>query len=189
MRHLVLGAALVALSGSAMAAEHYTIDPTHTYPNFTIDHLGFSTMHGRFNKTSGKLTIDWEAKSGSVEIVIDASSIDTGFAKRDDHLRSPDFLNTAEFPEITYRSTRVKLSDDKRSATVEGTLTIMDTTKPVTLEVEHIHCGNHPMKKGTYVCGFNATATIRRSDFGVTYALPKIGDEMALEIEVEAFRN
>ncbi len=179
----------LALSGAAVAAESYTVDPTHTYPNFTINHLGFSTLHGRFNKTEGTLEIDWKKKTGAVDIVIDAESIDTGFAKRDDHLRSPDFLNAAEFPEITYRSTRLILDANGKSATVEGHLTIMDVSKPVTLIVDSINCGDHPMKRGTYVCGFNATAAIKRSDFGINYALPAVGDEMALNIELEAVRD
>ncbi len=194
MHKRLLGSTLLALSGLtlsgvATAAESYTIDPTHTYPNFTINHLGFSTMYGRFNKTQGKLEIDWQKRTGSVDIVIDAESIDTGFRKRDDHLRSPDFLNAAEFPEITYQSTRLTIDANGKSATVEGKLTIMDVSKPVTLTVDSINCGDHPMKKGTYVCGFNATGTIKRSDFGITYALPAVGDEMALNIEVEAVRD
>ncbi len=179
----------LALSTVSVATESYTVDPTHTYPNFTINHLGFSMMQGRFNKTEGRLEIDWEKRTGVVEIVIDAESIDTGFRKRDDHLRSPDFLNAAEFPEITYRSTRLTIASDGKSATVEGRLTIMDVSKAVTLEVDSINCGDHPMKKGTYVCGFNATSTIKRSDFGITYALPAVGDEMVLNIGIEAVRD
>ena len=188
MRKMVLGAAIAMVSVSAIAAESYQIDPFHTYPNFTINHLGFSTMHGRFDKTEGKLTIDWEKNTGTVDIVIDAESISTGMQKRDDHLRSPDFLNTAEFPDITYKSTNVTINGDK-SAKVDGDLTIMGVTKPVTLNVKRINCGDHPMKQGTYICGFDATGNIKRSDFGMTYALPAVGDEMELFIEVEAERQ
>lgn len=188
MRNIVVGAAMAMVSGSVIAAESYQIDPFHTYPNFKINHLGFSSMFGRFDKTEGQLTIDWEKKTGTVDIVIDADSISTGMKKRDDHLRSPDFLNTAEFPEITYKSTKVTINDDK-SAKVDGNLTLMGTTKPVTLHVERINCGDHPMRQGTYVCGFDATASLKRSDFGVTYALPAVGDEMDLFVEVEAIRQ
>jgi len=171
------------------AAEQYTIDPAHTYPHFAISHLGFSTMHGRFDKTEGALTIDWAKKTGSVDVKIDAASVDTGFAKRDDHLRSPDFLNAAEFPSITYKSTKVVLAADNKSATVEGNLTMVGVTKPVTLKIDRISCGDHPMKKGAYVCGFDASGKIRRSDFGVSYALPAVGDDMVLSFEVEAERK
>ena len=169
------------------ATENYTVDPLHTFPNFTINHLGFSTMHGRFGKTSGKLTMDEAGKTGSVEVVIDAASVDTGYGKRNDHLRSPDFLNANEFPDITYKSTKVMINGDK--ATVEGNLTIKGVTKPVTLDVNRIHCGNNPMKKEEYRCGFDATADIKRSDFDVTFALPAIGDDMHLMFEVEAIKD
>jgi polyisoprenoid-binding protein YceI len=95
MRKIISAVVFAVLPFSVMAAESFTIDPLHTFPNFTIDHLGFSTMHGRFGKTSGKLTVDEAKHSGSVEVVIDAASVDTGYIKRDDHLRSPDFLNAA----------------------------------------------------------------------------------------------
>ncbi len=180
-----------ALPFTAMgAAQHFTIDPDHSYPFFRISHLGFSTMQGRFNKTSGKVVIDRENKTGSVEVVIDAASVDTAHKKRDDHLRSPDFLNAVEFPDITYRSTRVTIHDDG-SADVEGTLTMLGVSKPVALKVSHIGCGIHPMdpKKEKYVCGFDATARIKRSDFGMDFALPAIGDDMELIFGIEAIRD
>ncbi len=147
-------------------------------------------MQGRFNSTSGNLTVDTANKTGSVNITIDATSVDTGFKKRDDHLRSPDFLNAAEFPEISYQSSKVTINADN-SVVVEGTLTIMGTSKPVRLNVSQMHCGIHPMdpKKQKYVCGFDATAKIKRSDFGINYGIPAIGDDMALSFEVEAVRN
>ena len=187
MRKLILASALVAAPVvTANAADSYTIDPTHTFPNFTINHLGFSTLHGRFDSTKGKITLDRANNTGSVDISIDAGSISTGFKKRDDHLRSPDFLNVGEFPEITYKSTKVSINGDK--ATVEGNLTILGTSKPVTLNVDKITCGVHPMNKKD-VCGFNATTSIKRSDFGVKYGLPAIGDEMQITLEVEAVKN
>lgn len=188
MRKTLLLLAVTALPASAMAAaSSYTVDPAHTFPHFEISHLGFSTMHGRFNATEGKLTVDLAGKTGSVDIKIDANSVDTGFKKRDDHLRSPDFLNAAEYPVITYKSSKVDIKDNS-SATVEGTLTLMGVSKPVTLAVDHIQCGANPMSKKE-MCGFNATATIKRSEFGVNYALPAIGDEMKITIEVEALKD
>lgn len=181
--------ALLSFPAGVLAApESYTIDPAHTYPNFSINHLNFSTMHGRFNKTSGKITVDQAKKTGTVNVTIDAASVDTGFQKRDDHLRSPDFLNVAEFPEITYKSTQVTLKDDG-SATVQGSLTLAGVTKPVALSVRKMNCGVHPMDPKKYVCGFDAFARIKRSDFGIKYALPAVGDEMLFDIEVEAVRD
>jgi len=185
MRTLITAIAFLALPFSAFGAS-YTIDPAHTYPYFKISHLGFSTMMGRFNKTEGKMTFDEAKGTGSVEISIDAASVDTAFEKRNEHLRSPDFLNAAEFPTITYKSTKANIKDGKGS--VEGNLTIMGTTKPVTLEVTAMKCGVHPFSKKE-LCGFDATATIKRSDFGVKYGLPAIGDEMQLMFEVEAYKN
>lgn len=188
MRNLFLMTALAATPVLALAApESYTIDPAHTYPHFKINHLGFSTMHGRFNSTKGNITIDKEKKTGSVTITIDANSVDTGFKKRDEHLQSPDFLNAAEFPEITFKSTKVTLTGDSK-ATVEGNLTMVGATKPVTLDVHSMKCGEHPFSK-KQVCGFDATAAIKRSDFGVKYGLPGVGDDMALEFEVEAVKD
>lgn len=191
MRKTILTPLLLACPLIVVAApEHYTIDPSHTYPHFRISHLGFSTMQGRFNETKGKLTIDESNKTGRVDIVISADSIDTAHQKRDDHLRSPDFLNAAEFPEITYKSTKITINDDK-TAVVEGNLTIMGVSKAVNLNVERMHCGIHPFdpEKKKYVCGFDATAKLKRSDFGMTYALPAVGDDMELSFEVEAVRD
>lgn len=171
----------------SVMADSYTIDPTHTYPNFTINHLGFSNVHGRFGKTEGTLTIDQEKGMGSVSVTVDTASVDTGFKKRDDHLRSPDFFNVNEFPTMTYKSTKVTFNG-KSAATVSGDLTLMGVTKPVTLAVDHIHCGPHPMSK-KQVCGFNATAKLLRSDFGIKYALPGVGDEVNLELSLEAVKN
>ncbi|KAF0192770.1 MAG: putative signal peptide protein [Gammaproteobacteria bacterium] len=190
MRKAVFAFAGMMAAAPVLAVDTYTIDPNHTFPNFTINHLGFSTMHGRFGKTSGSLTMDEKRTTGSVEIVIDASSVDTGMAKRNDHLRSPDFLNAAEFPEITYKSTKVTFNGEHK-ATVEGNLTIKGVTKPVKLDVQSVNCGINPMDptKKKFVCGFDATAKIKRSDFDVTFALPAIGNDMNLSLEVEAERN
>jgi len=188
MRKLVLGSMLLLLPFTMIYADgNYKLDPTHTYPNFTINHLGFSTMHGRFGSTKGKFSMDRKANKGSVELIIDAASINTGFKKRDDHLRSPDFLNVAEFPEITYKSTSVKFEGETK-ATIIGDLTIMGTTKPVTLKVNNISCGPNPFNKKP-TCGFNATGSMKRSDFGLNYGLPAIGDELTLSIEAEGIKQ
>ncbi len=191
MRKIILASLLMVVPVVGLSApEKFTIDPDHTYPYFSINHLGFSTMQGRFNETSGEIVIDTANKTGHINIVINAASVDTAHKKRDDHLRSPDFLNAIEFPEIVYTSSKVTINDDN-SGLVEGTLTIMGTAKPVTLNVSKMHCGIHPMdpKKKKYVCGFDATTTIKRSDFGINYALPAVGDEMVLSFGVEAIRD
>ena len=177
----------IALPLSAQAAESYTIDPAHTYPNFTINHLGFSTMHGRFDKSSGKVTLDRAAKTGSVEMTVETASVSTGFAKRDDHLKSPDFFNAAEFPSITYKSTAINFKGDTPSSVV-GNLTISGVTKPVTLTIYSFKCGPNPMNQKE-TCGAAASAQLKRSDFGIKFGLPAIGDDVKLEFEIEALKN
>ena len=176
-----------ALPLSALATDSYTVDPFHTFPHFTINHLGFSTMHGRFDKSSGKITLDRAAKNGSVEIAIETASVSTGYVKRDDHLRSPDFFNAAEFPNITFKSTAMHFKGDV-PASVDGNLTISGVTKPVTLTIDEFNCGTNPMNKKDE-CGAAASAQIKRSDFGVKYGLPAIGDDVKLEFEIEAIKN
>ncbi len=185
MKNVLLAIVLSSITMAA-SADSYTIDPSHTYPNFTINHLGFSTMHGRFGKTSGTLNLDQAKGTGSVEIVVDMASVDTGFKKRDDHLRGPDFFNIKEFPTMTFKSTKVAFKG--KGAVVTGKLTIKGVTKTVQLDVASINCGVHPFNK-KHVCGFDATTSIKRSDFGIKYGLPAIGDEMNIQIEVEAVKN
>ncbi len=181
---LALGAALPL---PAFAADNYTLDSAHTYPHFSISHLGFSTMQGRFDDTSGKVTLDRAAKSGSVEVTIKTASISTGFAKRDDHLKSPDFFNVAEFPTVTYKSTAMRFKGDMPSS-VEGNLTISGVTKPITLSIDSFNCGTHPMSKKD-VCGAAASTQFKRSDFGIKYGLPAVGDDVKLVFEIEAVKN
>jgi len=175
---------------AAHAANSYTIDPQHTYPHFSVNHLGFSTMQGRFDTSSGKVTLDAAAKKGTVEFSIEAASVNTGFAKRDDHLRTPDFFNAAEYPTITFKSTAVKFKGDKPTS-VEGNLTMLGVTKPVKLEVSAFNCGLHPMDptKKKFVCGADAQAEIKRSDFGMKYGVPAVGDTIKLVFEIEAIRD
>jgi polyisoprenoid-binding protein YceI len=176
-----------SVSLGAHAADSYTADPDHTYTHFSVNHLGFSTMYGRFDKSSGKIKLDRAAKTGSVDIAVQAASVSTGLAKRDDHLRSPDFFNAAEFPTINYKSASIKFSGDN-PASMDGNLTLLGVTKPVTLTVDGFKCGTHPMNKKE-VCGANASAQIKRSDFGMKSFLPGVGDDIKLVFEIEAYKD
>lgn len=187
MRRVIFATVIAATTATAGAAEEYVLDPAHTYPNFTINHLGFSTVFGRFNSSEGTLVLDREQGTGSVEVVVDTASIDTGHEKRDEHLRSPDFFNVVEFPEMTFRSTNVTLNGDD-TASVEGELTLIGVTKPVSLEVTRISCGSHPFNQAE-MCGFDAQGTIKRSDFGMGYGLPALGDEITLYIGAEGVKQ
>lgn len=183
---LLVAMALTAGVASA-APESYTVDPNHTFPSFEISHLGFSTQRGRFNDTRGRITLDRQARSASAEITIDASSIDTGLDKLEAHLRKPDFFDVEKHPHITFKSTGARFDGDVLAA-LEGELTMHGQTRPVTLTITKFRCGVHPMNKKS-VCGADATTTIKRSDFGMKYGLPVIGDEVKLFIQVEAHRD
>src|SRR5260221_11374053 len=132
-----LMAAGFALPGTA--ADYYSVARVHLYPNFEITHLGFSTMHGRFGATSGKIVLVSAAKSGSIGITIDATSIDTGHAKRDTHLKSEEFFNVGKFPTLTYKATKLKFNGDKLSG-ADGELTLLGVTKPVSLAGTAFDC-------------------------------------------------
>ncbi len=170
------------------AATEYRLDPSHTYPHFSIRHLGVSTTIGRFNETSGTLVMDRENDVGSLNVVVKTASVDSGHAARDEHVRKEDFLFVEQYPEMTYQSTKVTFhGPEKDTATVEGTLTLRGVTQPLTLTVTRIVCGEHAFTKKPF-CGFDATGQIKRSDFGMTYAPPPIvGDEVDLLLSTEAF--
>ena len=186
-----LNAIAVLLAASlplaAHAADSYTVDPMHTFPHFSISHLGFSTLQGRFDESSGKITLNRAAKTGTVDIAIKAASVSTGFSKRDDHLKSPDFFNAAEFPTITYKSGSMKFQGDT-PVTVDGSLTLLGVTKPVTLTIGAFKCGTNPMNKKEE-CGAAASGQFKRSDFGMKYGLPAIGDDISLVFEIEAYKD
>jgi polyisoprenoid-binding protein YceI len=162
----------------------YTIDAGHTHPGFAISHFGFSTFRGRFDKTSGTITLDADKKSGAADVTIDVTSISTGVGKLDEHLKSPEFFDAAKFPAITFKATELKFSGDKLTS-ASGDLTMHGVTKPVKLDVKNFKCAPHPMKK-VPACGADLTATIKRSEFGISTYSPNVGEEVSLEIQVEA---
>lgn len=176
-----------ALAAGAACAASYTIDDAHTFPHFAVNHLGFSTMHGRFNKSSGKLALDMAAKSGSLDLTIETASVDTAHAKRDEHLRGPDFFNVKEFPTMKFKSTAVNFSGNGIGS-VSGDLTLMGVTKPVTLTVQRMGCGVNPLSKKE-TCGFDASGMIKRSEFGMKYGVPNIGDDVVLYVSLEATKD
>lgn len=173
---------------AANAADTYTIDANHTHATFTFQHLGLSKFDGKIPAQGGTIVLDRAKKSGSVEVTFDLEAIATGVAKFDEHLRSADFFEVTKQPTATFKSSKITFKGDE-PATIAGNLTIKGITKPVTLEVASFNCVDaHPMAK-VPACGANATATIKRSDFGLRYALPAVPDEIELEVEVEAMRK
>jgi polyisoprenoid-binding protein YceI len=175
------------LSVSAFAADSYTIDSRHTFPSFEISHLGFSIQRGRFNNSTGKITLDTTAQSGSIAVAIDAASIDTGLAELEKHLQGEDFFDVAKYPTITFTSKSLKFDGDKLVG-ANGDFTLHGVTKPVSLQIDHFRCAPHPMNKKP-TCGANATTTIKRSEFGIIKYVPAVGDEVKITIQVEATKD
>ena len=189
---LAVAAALPLMAQAA--PENYTLDPYHTYPNFAVQHWGLSMVHGQFQKSSGKFSFDRAAKTGSVEFVTETASVSTGDnvkgsrpQSRDEHLRAADFFNAVEFPRMSFKSTKVAFGGDL-PASVEGNLTLLGVTKPVTLTFERFKCGTNPFTKKDR-CGGNAVGKFKRSDFGMKTAIPAVGDEVALNISFEGDRD
>jgi polyisoprenoid-binding protein YceI len=185
--------ALALLSGACAAPaalavpEEFVIDPNHTYATFEVRHLGISTQRGRFNRSTGKATLDAEAGSGSLDITIDAQTIDTGNDAMEKLLRGQDFFNVTKFPEIVFHSTMVTFTDGKPSR-IEGDLTLLGVTRPVVLEVTHYACTRLPFLIRVR-CGLDATTEIRRSEFGMTSLSSLVGDEVRLLIQGEAIKQ
>ncbi|GAO35382.1 hypothetical protein SCT_0768 [Sulfuricella sp. T08] len=188
MKKLAILAVAASMSSAAFAAtETYVIDGTHTFPRFEYNHFGYSNQVSRFDKTSGKITLDRAAKTGSVDVVIDAKSVDTGYALFNEHIQGEDYFYTAKYPTITFKSSSMKFDGDKLVA-VNGDLTIKGVTKPVTLTVTSFHCMPHPMLKRE-ACGANATTKIKRSEFNAGKNAPYVSDEVTLTIPVEAVKE
>ena len=188
MKTLFVSATLATLfsSGLYAAPETYVIDPTHTYPRFEYSHFGYSKQSSRFDKTSGSITLDRVAKTGSVDVVIDATSVSSGLALFNQHLQGEDFFDVARFPSITFKSDTLTFSGDNLTS-VNGNLTIKGITKPVTLTVTSFHCMPHPMRKKD-ACGANATTQIKRSDFNMSKYVPNVSDEVTLSLPIEAIK-
>jgi len=184
---LLISIIACAFSFSAAAADTYTVDPRHTFPSFEIDHLGFSLQRGRFNQTEGKITLAPVSASGSIDIAIDAASISTGLADLEKHLRGEDFLDVARFPKILYQSKHL-IFDKEQLVGADGALTLHGVTKPVHLTVDRFHCGVNLISMKN-VCGANAIATIKRSEFGVDKYAPALADEVKVVIQIEAIKN
>lgn len=180
MKALLLTSAAVLVSTGAMAAD-YNVDPAHSFVTFEVGHLGVSTTAGRFNEFEGAFSLADDSKSGSAEFTIQAASVDTNHEARDKHLRSPDFLDVKQFPTITFKSTSFNGEE------LKGDLTIHGVTKPVSFEVEKVGEGNDPW--GGYRAGFEASTTIKRSEFGVSYFIPGVTDETEIEVFIEGIRQ
>lgn len=180
------GLTLVLSVGLAQAAE-YKIDPAHSFVEFKISHLGFSTLSGRFNDISGTFTYapDEGEAAQAISIVIPTASIDTNHAERDKHLRSDDFLNVEEYPEARFVSTG--FTGDESGGVMSGDLTLHGVTKPIEIEVRKVGEGEDPW--GGYRAGFIGTTTLNRNDFGISYDLGPAAETVDMTLMIEGVRQ
>jgi len=176
-----------ALAGAAAAAPvTYEIDPQHTYPSFEADHMGgMSVWRGKINSSAGKIMLDRQAGTGTVDVTMDMKTIDFGIDALNAHAQTPDLFDTAKYPTATFSGKLAKFQNNVPTE-VDGTLTLHGVSKPVTLKINSFTCKDHPMKKKEF-CGADASATINRDEFGVDFG-KQMGFKMAvtLRIQIEA---
>lgn len=184
MNRIALASLAALVSATAFAAPvTYKLDPAHTYPSFEADHFGgLSVWRGKFDATSGEVVYDKDAKSGSINVTVDMSSVDFGMPKLNEHAKSPEIFDAAKYPTATYAGKFTKWNGASPSE-AEGTLTLHGVTKPVTLKIDSFKCIINPMSKKE-VCGADATATFKRSDFGVDFG-EKFGFKMEVKLQIQ----
>lgn len=187
---LLLPFGLLMAFDAGAAVDHYTIDPNHTYPSFEAPHIaGISLWRGKFDRSSGSVTLDRAAGTGSLSITIDTTSIDFGHEKMNTHAKSADFFDVEKYPTATYQSDKIDFDGD-RPVAVHGTLTLHGVSKPVDLRIASFKCIQHPVFKRE-VCGADASAVIDRTEFGISYGVPQAvpTGKVTLAIQVEALKD
>ncbi|MDY6944494.1 MAG: YceI family protein [Pseudomonadota bacterium] len=187
LRHALLSLVLMSAAVANADSKSYTVDPRHTSPMFEVSHYGFSKQRGRFNTVRGSITLDTQARRGSVDITIDAKSIDMGFEAWNQEMRADGFFDTARHPDITFRSDDLDFSGG-RPIRARGVLTMLGVSVPVTLEIDSFHCDQNRVT-GKPTCGADARTQLQRSQFGMTRSLPGIGDDVTIRIAVEAIEQ
>ena len=181
---LAAGVLTAAMSFNAMATDTYQLDPMHTSPSFETDHFGgLSIWRGKFTKSSGTVVLDRAAKTGTVDVTIDMSSVDIGNDKLDAELVTDKFFDAAKYPTATYKGTQIRFDGDT-PVEVIGTLTMHGVTKPVNLKIESFKCIMNPMLKRE-VCGTESTVTFKRDDFGVDFG-KTYGFKMLTTLNIQA---
>ena len=185
IRRIALAASL-ALASVSVHATPYTLEPDYTQGVFRWDHLGFSSPAAQVSQGAG--TLEWDPADparSSVKVTIPLATLHTGVPALDEHLRSEDFFETARFPTATFQSTRVEKGGMKGQLKVTGNLSLHGVTKPVTLDVTVVKVGSNP-RSGVPTVGFDAMATLKRSDFGLGAYVPQVGDEIQLHLVSQA---
>lgn len=188
VRFLAGAAWVLAAAAPAAAEDTYDIDPVHSQPMFEVKHLGFSIQHGSFARATGKVTLDRGSRKGTIDVTIDTSSIKTIDPRLDVHVKGEDFFNVAKYPTMTFTSSNL-IFDGDQVVGAEGEFTMLGVTKPVALKVANFVCGDHPVNRKP-MCGAEVTTTIKRSQWGMNYGIPKsLGDDVKIVIPVEAYKE
>lgn len=177
------GSEAMTVSSNAAAFE---VDAVHSAVIFRVKHNEAAFNYGRFNTLSGTVTYDASEGVSAVDITVDTTSVDTANKSRDDHLRSPDFFNTKQFPKATFKSTSISKKSD-HAYEVVGEFTLNGVTKPLTITLDHT--GNGKTRNGQDIAGFESTFEIKRTDFGMNKYLPGVGDEVRLMIGLETVKK
>ena len=178
----------IATVAACAAEENYVTDPVHSQPSYEIRHTIFSTQRGDFTKSAAKITLDREAKKGSVEVTIDTTSIRSHDPRLDSILKGEDYFNVAKYPTMMFKSTGMRFDGDRLTG-VDGELTMIGVTRPVTLKVTDFQCGENPFNKRA-MCGAEVSTTIKRSDWGMKTGVGRSsGDDVKITIPVEAYRE
>lgn len=188
MKKTLLAAALTLASATgALAADKYVLDPSHSQIVFTYNHLGFSTTTGMFSGFEGEILFDAEdPAASSVNVSLPVNSMITGWAEREAHFMSADFFDADDAELVTFVSTGIEVTGED-TALITGDLTLNGITKPVVLDAHLNQLGIHPMAQKPWA-GFDATATLKRSDFGVDLFAPYVSDEVEVSISIEAMQ-
>ena len=188
-KYATIAATLFALAHCVVASaapDTYRVDPQLSSTEFEVSHLGIFKQRGHFGHMEGTIVVDAENHVGTIDFVVDATTVDTGWGVRDAWLRGEDMFDVAHFPVIRFHSTQLVFNQD-RLIGITGLLTLRNVTRPVILKIERMQCGSDPDGERE-ACGAAAVSTIRRSEFGLTYAMGLIGDDIDLSFQVTALR-
>lgn len=188
MKHFAAAFALIlsmALAPLTAVAAPWKIDPDHSHLTFTVDNLGFSLTHGQFRKFTADIDFDPEnVETSSVSFVIDTNSVDTNSKGRDKSIRSKNYLDVKNWPEITFASTSVRLVDEN-TAEIKGDVTIRGETQEATFMADMIRIAPNPFSKNQQLAGFAVTGVINRVEFGITYGAPAVGVDINVRLDLQ----
>jgi polyisoprenoid-binding protein YceI len=178
---------LGCMANSAFATDTYTIDPAYSMASFEIARVGFSSQRGTFKKTHGKVSMDLVSKTGSVAFTVQSNSIDMGSAAWTSHLADEGLFNVKKFPTLHFKSDKLIFEGD-RVVAADGLFTMLGVTKPLRVAVQGFQCGVSPLDK-RHLCSGNITASLKRSDYGLTKYIPVVSDEVSVNVPVDAYKD